>query len=185
MPLSSLGADASIAVADALMARSLRAKGQLLWAVDPSLPELPGSAPPALPPALDGARCAEICAPGAYRSVCAELSVNHLTICAISQASNAVAAAWTRGRGQVGQHATAGPYARNCRPLLALYGTRCAEICAHGMHQSLCAELSVNHFAICAISQVRGLTKMPACMQACQAASIAGTTRVGDAHLGP
>lgn len=39
-PLSNLGVDGSVAVADLLLARTLRASGHLLWVRDPSQPDL-------------------------------------------------------------------------------------------------------------------------------------------------
>ena len=40
VPLSNLGSDSSVAVADVLMARSLREANHVLWMRDPSLPNL-------------------------------------------------------------------------------------------------------------------------------------------------
>ncbi len=56
VPLSNLGHDPAVAVADMLLARSLRDSQNVLWVRDPSLPDLGGcmvwsGGPPALSPA--------------------------------------------------------------------------------------------------------------------------------------
>ena len=44
LPVAAIGADAELAAADAALARALRAAGHLLWAADPGLPDIAGTA---------------------------------------------------------------------------------------------------------------------------------------------
>ncbi|GAB4815178.1 hypothetical protein N2152v2_002224 [Parachlorella kessleri] len=89
LPLCSFGADWVLDTCDALYARQLREAGHLLWAADPSQPDL-ASKP------LDFAAAAtleeqqhdmQVCFPGAYRSVCVELKIDHLAVNAVLEAA--------------------------------------------------------------------------------------------------
>lgn len=97
LPVGNLGADWVLAAWDARFARHLRDQGHLLWAQDPSLPDLgrDSSADPAhVAPDVDWADPlgvegggVSISNPGAYRSVCVELRVHHLAVCALDRAN--------------------------------------------------------------------------------------------------
>ena len=96
LPLSCLGSDWRAAAADALLARTARDAGVLLWgsplaaagagtagaaARDPAAP--PAAAPP--PPDSD-APPPDVLAPGAYRGVCVQLRLYHLLVAALDGA---------------------------------------------------------------------------------------------------
>ncbi|PRW20477.1 DNA polymerase epsilon catalytic subunit A [Chlorella sorokiniana] len=89
LPLASIGGDWILDAADALYARQLREAGHLLWAADPSQPDLDTKQ-------VDRAEALtlreqqqqiEITFPGAYRCVCVELRISHLAVNAILEAA--------------------------------------------------------------------------------------------------
>ena len=92
VPLADMGGDPSLAIADALYARALRAAGHALWARDPALPD-PGVEPP---PDDDAAAAlgaeelpaGEVAHPGAYRTVCVQLRLHHLAVAALLKATD-------------------------------------------------------------------------------------------------
>ncbi|GBF92637.1 hypothetical protein Rsub_05251 [Raphidocelis subcapitata] len=87
VPLADLGGDPSLAIADALYARCLRASGHALWVRDPALPD-PGVEP--LPDddafLLEDLPSGEVSCPGAYRTVCVHLRLHHLAVAALVKA---------------------------------------------------------------------------------------------------
>ncbi|GAX75625.1 hypothetical protein CEUSTIGMA_g3069.t1 [Chlamydomonas eustigma] len=102
--LSNLGGDAAVAVADVLMARSLRDAQHVLWLSDPSLPDLgveekdpensfgwDADGLVLLEGGGSGSTASssskhEVLAPGAYRSITVELRLHHLAVNAIDKA---------------------------------------------------------------------------------------------------
>lgn len=89
LPLASIGEDWVVDACDALFARQLRDAGHLLWAADPAQPD-PGGRPRDVAEASvlrEGHAAAEVSAPGAYRSVCVEVRVSHLAVCAVLEAA--------------------------------------------------------------------------------------------------
>ncbi|KAG1663133.1 hypothetical protein FOA52_000655 [Chlamydomonas sp. UWO 241] len=102
VPLSDLGGDTAVAVADVMLARSLREAQHVLWVRDPSLPDLgveeKEEADAESLVVMDigrgggvgsssAAGASQVHAPGAYRSICVELRLHHLAVNAVSKAT--------------------------------------------------------------------------------------------------
>lgn len=89
LPLSSIGEDWVIDACDTLFARQLRDGNHLLWLEDDCEPEISGR-PYDVAEALilqGSHKRLELTWPGAYRSVCFEVKVSHLAVCAILEAA--------------------------------------------------------------------------------------------------
>ena len=90
IPVGNLKSDWWVHTADAFFARTLHDAEQVLWTGPGGEPDLGGGASAVSLSGLDdayGASRMEVTAPGAYRSVCVELQVHHLAVCAISKSS--------------------------------------------------------------------------------------------------
>lgn len=88
IPVGNLKSDWWVHTADTFFARSLQDDEQVLWTGPGGEPDLGGGASAVSLSGLDdayGANRMEVTAPGAYRSVCVELQVHHLAVCAISK----------------------------------------------------------------------------------------------------
>lgn len=102
--IGNLNADWLLQSADIFFARALRADQQLLWAGWNGVPDLgighePQMEARLMASILDSNECTsldssqasslpvEVCNPGAYRTICVELRLEHLAVCAIDNAS--------------------------------------------------------------------------------------------------
>ncbi|CAL55806.1 DNA polymerase epsilon, catalytic subunit A,C-terminal [Ostreococcus tauri] len=122
IPIGNLKSDWWVHTADTFFARSLQDDDQVLWSGPSGEPDLGGGASAVSLSGLDdtyGATRMEVSAPGAYRSVCVELQVHHLAVCAISksgilndleQGALLGFETGTKGTTRVGGHESAGAF---------------------------------------------------------------------------